>query len=196
MFRKRRATRYRPTVAALLIILGFGVARAEGSGPGEDRAPTDLPAALGSRVGLAVRHAGKVCFSIQNAHLAVQAHIALVTPTYPQSIATAVIAGSGSGCPGANDPNMTGYELAIVHGKVADNLVLIGIAGPARLSLRDGQRIEGDLAHNGKRQTFRSCTSADGVHFTIWQGSRRLWHAYYYIGQDLEPTCTDKDVAE
>ena len=188
--------RYRPTVAALLIILGFGVARAEAPGPAEGRAHADLPAALGARVGLAVRRAGKVCFSIYNAHLATKAHVVLVTPTLPQSTATAVIAGPGPGCAGVNDPDMTGYELAIVHGKVADNLVLIGIAGAARLSLRDGRRIEGDLGHNGKSQTFRSCTSADGVHLTIWQGSRRLWHAYYYIGQDLEPTCTDKDVAE
>lgn len=43
----------------------------------------------------------------------------------------------------------------------------------------------------------RSCTSSEGLHFTLWAGeplkSTRLWHMYYYLGYDVEPTCQPAD---
>ena len=63
-------------------------------------------------------------------------------------------------------------QLTIARGKVR------GIVGPIELS-------------------FRSCTSMEGMHFTIWRGEpltgKRLWHDYYYLGYDTEPTCKDVD---
>ena len=45
--------------------------------------------------------------------------------------------------------------------------------------------------------SFRSCTSMEGIHFTIWSGEaltgKRLWHAYYYLGYDTEPTCKEAE---
>jgi hypothetical protein len=45
--------------------------------------------------------------------------------------------------------------------------------------------------------SFRSCTSMESIHFTIWSGEaltgKRLGHAYYYLGYDTEPTCTEAD---
>lgn len=45
--------------------------------------------------------------------------------------------------------------------------------------------------------SFRSCTSMEGIHFTIWRGEaspgKRLWHDYYYLGYDTEPTCKEAD---
>lgn len=45
--------------------------------------------------------------------------------------------------------------------------------------------------------SFRSCTSMEGIHFTIWRGEaltgKRLWHDYYYLGYDTEPACKDED---
>ena len=44
---------------------------------------------------------------------------------------------------------------------------------------------------------FRSCSSLEGVHFSAWSGGalkgKRVWHSYYYLGYDVEPTCTDAD---
>lgn len=44
----------------------------------------------------------------------------------------------------------------------------------------------------------RSCTSREGLHLTVWSGtplkSQRLWHVYYYLGYDVEPSCDDLDV--
>jgi hypothetical protein len=46
----------------------------------------------------------------------------------------------------------------------------------------------------------RSCTSREGVHLTVWAGtplkSQRLWHQYYYLGYDVEPSCDDRDGRE
>ncbi len=44
----------------------------------------------------------------------------------------------------------------------------------------------------------RSCASSEGVHLTLWAGeplkSQRLWHQYYYLGYDVEPTCQPADI--
>jgi hypothetical protein len=43
--------------------------------------------------------------------------------------------------------------------------------------------------------TFRSCSSMEGLHFTAWVGGARnekkIWHRYFYLGYDVEPTCKD-----
>jgi hypothetical protein len=43
----------------------------------------------------------------------------------------------------------------------------------------------------------RSCASSEGLHFTLWDGeplkSSRLWHMYYYLGYDVEPSCEPAD---
>ena len=44
---------------------------------------------------------------------------------------------------------------------------------------------------------FRSCASEEGIHATAWSGiplsSPRRWHAYYYLGYDVEPDCVPAD---
>ena len=44
--------------------------------------------------------------------------------------------------------------------------------------------------------TFRECTSTEGVHLTAWRGGRRTWHDYWYLGYDVEASCTDEETAE
>lgn len=48
--------------------------------------------------------------------------------------------------------------------------------------------------------TFRSCSSREGLHFSAWSGGastgKSVWHSYYYLGYDVEPTCTDADFKE
>jgi hypothetical protein len=45
----------------------------------------------------------------------------------------------------------------------------------------------------------RSCASREGLHLTVWAGvplaNERLWHQYYYLGYDLEPTCDELETA-
>ena len=42
---------------------------------------------------------------------------------------------------------------------------------------------------------FRQCTSQEGLHLTAWRGNRRTWHEYWYLGYDVEPTCSEKESA-
>jgi hypothetical protein len=44
---------------------------------------------------------------------------------------------------------------------------------------------------------LRVCTSAEGLHFTAWRGDAlqtpRVFHRYYSLGYDVEPSCTEAD---
>jgi hypothetical protein len=94
---------------------------------------------------------------------------------------------------------MVGYRLRITKGTVQRDAVLIAVLGAEAPTLHDGL-VQADLEGGGRMDTFRSCTSADGVHLTVWDGAsqqaRRLWHDYYYLGQDLQPSCSDRETAE
>lgn len=43
---------------------------------------------------------------------------------------------------------------------------------------------------------FKDCASAESVQLTVWRGSQRVWHGYYYVDYDLEPTCTPDEIAD
>lgn len=47
---------------------------------------------------------------------------------------------------------------------------------------------------------FRSCTSTEGFHFSIWSGTKlkeqEIWRRYFYLGYDVEPTCAERDFEE
>ncbi|MDP9205019.1 MAG: hypothetical protein M3P12_06130 [Gemmatimonadota bacterium] len=44
---------------------------------------------------------------------------------------------------------------------------------------------------------FHVCASTEGLHATAWAGvplaSPRRWHAYYYLGYDVDPTCSEAE---
>lgn len=180
----------RTALVALLLSLGCGVSNnATGAA---DYAP---------RLGVAVQTAGGVCFSIRNAHLAVNSPLTLVTPSDPQSVVEAEVTGASDvGCPGVKDPHQSGYRLRVVKGAAPDFMPLIGAPGSSARFRQQGGAVVAHLDGDGTAQSFRSCTSADGVHLTVWQGKPlegvRLWHQYYYLGQDLDPNCTGKDTAQ
>lgn len=51
-------------------------------------------------------------------------------------------------------------------------------------------------ATTGRRSrdlVFRSCTSHEGIHLTVWRHARRIWHQYYHVPYGTEPTCTDEE---
>ena len=54
-----------------------------------------------------------------------------------------------------------------------------------------------DLDGDGVAENFRSCTSGEGIHLTVWSGEplkgTRRWHQYFYLGYDTEPSCTERD---
>ena len=58
-------------------------------------------------------------------------------------------------------------------------------------------KLRADLNGDGTAESFRSCTSTEGLHLTVWAGealkSKRLWHEYYYLGYDVVPSCNPAD---
>jgi hypothetical protein len=153
-----------------------------------------------ARIGTAVQSGGHVCFSINNAKLSPKSVVSLVTPSNPQSVAEAEIIGhSATGCPGIRNetPPQSGYELKLVQGTIQDFMPVIAVSGGADQFTSAASTVTAHLGTDAANASFRSCTSSDGVHLTVWRAkplqSTRLWHQYYYMGQDLEPTCTEKD---
>ncbi|MGL5879455.1 MAG: hypothetical protein ACRC2V_16975 [Xenococcaceae cyanobacterium] len=57
-----------------------------------------------------------------------------------------------------------------------------------------------NLDGDGIEESFRSCASAEGLHLTVWSGQAltgtRKWHSYYYLGYDVEPTCTAIEIKD
>ena len=44
--------------------------------------------------------------------------------------------------------------------------------------------------------TFKDCATAESVQLTVWRGTQRIWHGYYYVDYDLEPTCAAEELAD
>jgi hypothetical protein len=72
------------------------------------------------------------------------------------------------------------------------------VAPPAPLQLLGGSA-RADLDRDGRPERFAVCTSSEGLHLTVLTGSpprvRRLWHAYHYLGYDVEPSCSPVESA-
>jgi hypothetical protein len=43
---------------------------------------------------------------------------------------------------------------------------------------------------------FHKCTSYEGVHLYAWQGSKRIWHEYFNLFYDVDPTCSKEESEE
>jgi hypothetical protein len=71
---------------------------------------------------------------------------------------------------------------------------IVDPSGPIALRNR---KVEVDLDGDGTTESFRVCSSAEGVHYQVWSGEplqgKPRWHWYVYAGYDTEPSCTEKD---
>lgn len=75
----------------------------------------------------------------------------------------------------------------------------VDLAGPAyTLSVPDGTTDLGIAiaAATNTNLTFRRCASFEGVHLTAWSGAHRVWHEYYHLDYDTDPTCTAEETVD
>ncbi|MBJ6799031.1 hypothetical protein [Geomonas propionica] len=76
-------------------------------------------------------------------------------------------------------------------------IAVVGFAGVFKTTKG---KVQADLDGDGAYESFRSCTSNEGLHLTVWAGealkSKRQWHEYYYLGYDVEPSCKPADYNE
>jgi hypothetical protein len=74
-------------------------------------------------------------------------------------------------------------------------IVIIGKLPQAEMRAGDTVVLGVELGKTAWR--FRTCASEEGIHATAWAGvplsAPRRWHGYYYLGYDVEQTCTPGD---
>lgn len=150
---------------------------------------------LNAKVGI-VSTSEKVlfCMEIANSKLKAGRAVSVVMLDKPQSVTGAtIIRKLKKSCVESGNEGSSYYSLRLR--KKFDTFVGIGVVGP-KVAAAKGIA-SGDLNGDGKRDYFRTCTSAEGAHLTVWSGKplvgKRIWHGYYYIGYDTEANCKEKD---
>jgi hypothetical protein len=152
-------------------------------------------------IGVAAGGAGEVCLAIGAPTLQRGAVVTLVEPEPPQSARRATVAERVTACDAFSKSDMAGpfYRLDVPGGASAFHLAVAFVGAVSRTPV-GVDAIVVHLSAAYPRVRVRSCTSSEGVHLTAWAGvpleSRRLWHTYFYLGYDVEPSCKDADVRE
>jgi len=154
-----------------------------------------------SKVGVVdVNSSNDMCLTIPNANLADGDRVRIVSPHKPQALAVAIIQkkvlGSCSQNPDTS-PTDSFYSLRVVSGRLEPGGVGVAVIG-ARVNFKVANGLAYvDLNGDGRKEYFRACTSQEGLHLTIWSGKPlrgvRRWHWYYYLGYDVEPSCTSRE---
>jgi hypothetical protein len=143
-------------------------------------------------IGLAIERDDKLCLRIRNPDLQPASNLLLIAPGDTSSLERARVDRLVTACP----DELPNDEFAYYAITPADSLEMNAQYFVVPLSdAPAGSAL--DFDRDGVLEQFRSCTSAEGVHFTVWSGKPlegiRRWHYYYYLGYDVEPSCDVRD---
>ena len=154
---------------------------------------------MDQRIGVVEAKGDLVCLTIFNQDVKVGSEVSLMFPTSPQKLISSIVTVAGDQeCADALKSGIPGrfYRLSLRHSVTQLYWPAIGILDTAS-RLRTGDKVASDLNGDGIAESFRSCTSNEGLHLTVWSSQpfmeTRLWHRYYYLGYDTEPTCTESE---
>lgn len=155
---------------------------------------------INSKIGVVeVTQKGDVCLTILNNNLMEGDKVSIVFRGKPQSVITAEIQNKlSSRCSGKAGVGLDDsfYSLKLSKSADEDFYIAFGLIGSNEVIVKSGIASI-DLNGDKKAEYFRACTSMEGVHLTVWSGKpltgKRIWHNYYYLGYDTEPTCKKKD---
>jgi hypothetical protein len=184
-------------VLVLVDILLFG-------GPAWAQARFDYMRQIGV---VATQKNGRPCLAIPAPDLPPGTRLALVwvpvagATRQPQIRAARVTGREGAPCdiPEAAEPADGSYRVVISGGPLAEGPYFAVLVGSGRLAVK-GSTVSGDLDGDGVLETFRVCTSTEGLHLTVWSGDplkgTRRWHRYFSLGYDVEPSCEEPDYKE
>lgn len=157
----------------------------------------------GPRIGVGVRTGSRACIAIRNSTLAPGAQITLVSAIAPQSFTPATISAiSPTPCPVTNevDPAASNYNVDGSTNQLPKLTPLIAVARNPSVFNTNNNNVQADLDQNGKTETFRACSSADGIHLTVWSGAPLtgaiLWRGYYYEAGNpgTAPACIAQEI--
>jgi hypothetical protein len=153
----------------------------------------------GIRAGVAVASSpGQWILAMDGAPLPIGSTVTLVTPDPPQQTQRARVSAQVSESPAMAKHDIPGpyYSLTPMDGaKQLPDLAVALVGRPIVTQVAGDVSLRGSAQHPGVR--VRSCASSEGLHLTLWSGvplgSERLWHQYYYLGYDVQPTCRPED---
>lgn len=140
-----------------------------------------------------------VCMTISNSGLKPHQIVKIITSGQPQAgLDAEVTEVAKKNC--SRDPNqLNGDVHYLVHLANDQDLSTMGLA---LVNYTGGFKvIDGlygfNLRSDGSLDFFRSCSSNEGMHMSVWSGpplrGTRRWHRYFYLGYDVEASCNEKD---
>lgn len=151
-------------------------------------------------IGIALNTAGGPCVDMPNRSLDTGQRIRLVTTSLPQATSEAeVIRRIDQPCAPAtqSEPGVAHYRIRVLRDSLETGAPAFAIANFNGAFTVSADGVTADLEGDGSPELFRACTSTEGVHLTVWtgtppQGTRR-WHRYFYLGYDVDPTCSEAE---
>ena len=171
-------------VVADMLKIGFLAILLLGASP---RQPRD------QMLGLVSLRSGKTSLEINNFSLPPETFVRLVSPSDERA---GFVARTGAKR-AVSDEGLQLYDLAIEGKPTLPAIAVVGFHGQFQ---KQGKWWWADLYGDGRREFFRSCTSSEGLHFTVWSGQpltgTLLWHQYHYLGYDVEPNCSPAEFAD
>ena len=143
---------------------------------------------------------GDGCLSISNPTLRENQLIILVSLGKPQKVVEKrIVKKLEASCSINTESPPDACFYAFPVGKEHLEPAIAVVSGTADFKVVKG-KVRADLNGDGTPESFRSCTSNEGLHLTVWAGealkSKRLWHEYYYVGYDVVPSCKPADYNE
>lgn len=189
-------------IFALLVAISCTKKNPETGAQSSALSPSAPPAAYAPRIGVAVSTPSRTCVAIANNNIVSGTAVTLVTPTLPQSFSQAEIgAQSQTPCPISQEvnPALSSYDVHVTGAAPPKLTPLIAVIGTSAVFSMQNNNVLADLDQNGKSESFRSCSAADGVHLTVWAGvpttGSVVWHGFYYEPNNagLGPSCTGKE---
>jgi hypothetical protein len=156
-------------------------------------------------LGLAEPRGGVWCLATGNGELVSGAKLLLYEPYQETAAAARVVAPAGEECgelksrfvwPRRPDGPVHLFRLEPQDPDSAKTLAGAGVlfAFLNAASLPADGRI--DLDGDGRPEQLSVCASSEGLHFLVESGQKVRWHAYYHLGLEIEPDCTDRIFAE
>lgn len=133
------------------------------------------------RFGVVGGQSEALCLASAGALVEVGTTVSVVAPDGSSQF-QAVVEDPQAGCPTLERAAVTGpfYSLRTAQPLGSLTLPAVGVIGETT-----------------NLPQIRSCTQNGAIHLTAWSGvplkSKRLWYQYFYLGLDVESTCTKRD---
>ena len=146
---------------------------------------------------------GRICVAMPAPALVPGTSVTLIRPEPPQSAFVAILERPVPACEPLERAMVPGpYYLVRRAAPAGHEAGSPWVALSGRLETRGvaADAIAFRLSPSRPSAQVRSCTSHEGVHLTVWAGSPlkspRVWHQYYYLGFDVEPSCGEQDAGD